>query len=180
MEPTYSITKSTVECYKIRHTKTFYWADITVDHNGGKGRISIASDFGDYQYYWGACGDSFKDFLCKIGIDYAASKFGADRWFDLEGTIRMYKSQILNDRRIDCIEEKQAREIFNAIKEIEENCGHSIDSFQYEAQQRDVFMRHWDYCPDVHYGISPQFRNFWKEIWPVFIQELKTELLVEA
>ncbi len=174
-EVNYTITKSTVECYKIRHTKSFYWADITVDHNGGTGRISIASDFGDYQYYWGACGDSFKKFLCKIGIHYAADKFGADRWVDVAKTLRMYKDQILNDRRIDCIEADKARKIFDAILTIEENASHTVESISYEMQQQEVFMEHWDYTPDICYSITPQFLNFWKEIWPVFIQQLQEE-----
>lgn len=179
MKTTYSITKSTVECYKIRHEKSFYWADITVDHNGGKGRISIASDFGSYQHYWGACGNSFKEFLCKIGIDYAADKFGADRWFDPELTIKSYKETVLDYRRTESIEAEQARKLFNEIKELEE-VGSSESEFCHVLQQQESLMKFFDWCPNLSKTISPQFRNFWKEIWPVFIQELKNETLVEA
>ena len=50
-----TVTKSTVEVYKIRSNE-FAWADITIDASGNKGRISIASDYGSWQNYWGACG----------------------------------------------------------------------------------------------------------------------------
>ncbi len=173
----YTITKSIVECYKIRKSESFYWADITVDHNGNTGRIQIASDFGDYQYYWGACGSSFKEFLCKIGIDYVASKFGADRWFDFDQTIKSYKNQVLHDRRSGYCNCDEARGIFDAIKTIETNSSNNIDSFVYEVQNNDVFMKFCDYQPDITYTISPQFKNFWNELWPIFIKELKNEIL---
>lgn len=44
MEKTeFTIEKSKVECYKIRHPESgMYWADITLDVMGTKGRISIS------------------------------------------------------------------------------------------------------------------------------------------
>lgn len=173
----YKITKSTVECYKIRQDKGFYWADIVVDHNGNKGRISIASDFGSYQYYWGACGSSFKEFLCGIGIDYAAAKFGAGRWFDLEKTIKMYKEGILEYRRMDRMDKDYARKLFNSIKKVHENCdGSGEETFYAEMQRHDELMKYYDWMPTVGYDITPQFKNFWKELWPVFVGELKNEI----
>lgn len=172
----YTIKKSTVECYKIRHIKNFYWADITVDASKGNGRIQIASDFGDYQHYWGACGDSFKEFLCKIGIDYAAAKFGADRWFDSDLTIKHYKQQVIELRRFDNFDADKAREVFNEIKRLEDSSSES--EFCMILQDQENLMRFHDHCPDLVRTISPQFKNFWKEIWPVFLQELKKEMVV--
>lgn len=173
----YTISKTTVECYKIRHPKSFYWADITVDHNGSKGRISIASDFGSYQNYWGACGCSFKEFLCKIGIHYAAEKFGADRWFDHDNTIRHFKEQILEYRRSASINAAGARKIFDEIKQLEGTSGES--EFCSTLQSLDNLMKFYDWCPALSYSITPQFHAFWKEVWPVFINELKGELKVK-
>jgi len=178
MSAGYTIVKSNVECYKVRHPKSFYWADITLDHNGNKGRISIASDFGDYQYYWGACGKPFKEFLCKIGIDYAAGKFGADRWFDLELTIKGYKETVLDYRRTESIEAYEARKLFDEIKQLEDSSSES--EFCNIIQHQENLMRFFDYCPNLSKSISPRFRNFWKEIWPVFIQEMKNEISVDA
>jgi hypothetical protein len=178
METNYTIAKSTVECYKVRHTKTFYWADITVDHNVGKGRISIASDFGTWSHYWGACGDSFKQFLCKIGIDYAADKFGADRWFDSELTIKHFKEQIIELRKSNDYEATTARVIFDEIKMLEDTSCEA--EFCQILQDQKNLMKFYDWCPSLVRTISPQFRNFWKEIWPVFTQQLKDEELVEA
>ncbi len=96
----YTFTKTIVECYKFRNPAGGY-ADITIDAIGTTGRISIASDWGDYQYYWSACGKPFKEFLSQLGIDYLAGKFGANKFFDLDTTIRLYKEQVRENFRKD-------------------------------------------------------------------------------
>ena len=82
MDTKFTTTRSTVECYKIRSDRGL-WADITIDANGKAGRVQIASDYGSWENYWGACGSEFKEFLCGLDIDYAAGKFGESKWFDL-------------------------------------------------------------------------------------------------
>lgn len=170
----YTITKSTVECYKIRHPKLLYWADITVDHNGSKGRIQIASDFGDYQYYWGACGCSFKEFLCKIGIDYAACKFGADRCFDSEATITSYKETIIQYRRCGNLSDVEARKLFNEIKNLEDTS--SENEFCAHLSHTNTLMDFFDWHPTLVRTITPQFKKFWNQIWPIFTTQLKNEI----
>ena len=55
MENQYTVTKTTVEKYTIRHSTGRYWADIVLDCGVNSGRIQVASDFGDWQYFFGAC-----------------------------------------------------------------------------------------------------------------------------
>lgn len=86
MEGKFSINKNTVEQYKIRHSSGSCWADIVLDSGDGCGRIQIASDFGDWQYYWGSCGCSFKKFLTEIDMGYFAGKVGESDWFDIDAT----------------------------------------------------------------------------------------------
>src|SRR5665648_835244 len=97
-EENFTIEKTTVECYKIRHKSGMYWADITIDSLGKQGRISISSDYGNYANFWGACGCEFKEFLTGLNLGYAAGKFGADRWFDLDATLKGYKRDLIEHR----------------------------------------------------------------------------------
>ena len=171
----YTITKSTVESYKIRHPSGMYWADITVDGEDRQVRIQIASDWGDYQYYWGACGPGFKVFLQEIDMYYAAGKFGADRWFDHDKTITNWKNNVIEYRRQGDLEEAEARDIYDEIKELEEEGDYNNDQmFISHAMTKDAMVEFFD-CDglcSVVYDITPQFRKFWATAWQVFLQEL--------
>jgi hypothetical protein len=170
----FTITKSHVESYKVRHSTGMYWADITIDSNDCKGRIQIASDFGDYQYYWGACGSPFKEFLLRIGIHYAAAKFGTDRWFDSDKTISDYKHAIRESRQCQSISREEARELYDELKNLAD-CIHEHEFVHIMWEQRKL-MNFFDNCPDLSRDISPQFKTFWKHVWPVFLNELRNEL----
>jgi hypothetical protein len=173
MEKTdYSIEKTTVECYKIRHYRGY--ADITVDSLGTKGRISISSDWGNYSYFWGACGCSFKQFLININIEYVADKFGADRWFDIESTIKFYKERVKESRSDGTISKEDAKDILFEINSLKE-CSNR-DEFMISISDCNKLMRFFDHCPEMINDISHQFKNFWKIIWPIFINQLKKEI----
>jgi hypothetical protein len=172
----YTVTKTTVECYKIRVDNEFDWADITIDANGTKGRISISSDFGSYANYWNACGIPFKDFLAKIGIDYAAGKFGADRWFDYEATINHYKEQVLEYRRSESLTALEARKAFNEIKLLTD-CTSETEFCSTLSGSCDALMKFYDYCPNLVRTITPQFKSLWTRIWPVLLREFEKEKL---
>ncbi len=169
--------KTTVECYKFRHESGMYWADITIDVTGDRsGRISIASDYGNYSNFWGACSSGFKQFLVDLNFQYAADKFGADRWFDLDLTLKGYKTRLLKNRIDETYTAEQASEIWDEIKELED-CS-SITEFEVRMWNQSKLMKMFDHCPDIDYGIKPQFKSFWNTIWPIFIKEIKSELLI--
>jgi hypothetical protein len=174
MEKQFTITKSTVECYKIRHESAMYWADITIDANGTTGRIQIASDYGSWQNYWGACGKSFKEFLCGLDKHYVAGKFGAGQWFDLEKTIRHFKRNILEYRRGEELSAEKARQIWDELKQ---NFDSNLSGFLQQLENNcEYTMNHFDWSPDLIYGIDPSFEKFWNELWPVFINTIREEL----
>ncbi len=168
------ITKTQVECYKIRYEKQDYWADITIDSGDNSGRLSISSDYGNWAYYWGSCGKSFKEFLISLNIHYCAGKFGCDRYFDSEATIKLYKRQILQERRIDCISQEEAREMFNEIKELDDCDDESY--FIHKMFESHKLMRYYDGCPDIVKIISPSFKRFWDKPWKDFVDQLKKEI----
>lgn len=168
----FTTTKTTVECYKIRGSRGL-WADITIDVNNEGGRIQIASDFGDWQNYWGSCGEQFKDFLIDLNIEYASGKFGADKWFDLEKTISCM-ARIISD----CADNKEQKaELFNELKELKDCSGK--EEFISVVQNCDKIMELNNYCPDMCYSIDPRFQRFWNELWPQFVNTLKEEVKYE-
>lgn len=173
----FSITKSTVESYKIRHKTGLYWADINIDAQGSRGRVQIASDYGNWQNFWGACGKGgFKLFLIQIDMHYAADKFGADRYFDVHKTLEGYRSTIIEHRKHDWINAETARSLFNECKELEDY--QHKEEFVMEVWQSKELLRFFE-TPDISYDISPQFKKFWKDVWPVFTNTLNEELSSE-
>jgi len=171
---TISIRKNTVEVYKIRNKTSLGWADITIDDNGNAGRISIASDYGSWQHYWGACGVPFKTFLDQIGIDYAACKFKADEYFDMDGSINEMKEIIIDCRKRESISETYARELFDKVKEIEDEQPSQVMYVSLLSQAVDL-LRFFDHSPPVRKIISPGFRRFWEEVWGPFMAHLTAE-----
>lgn len=173
--PSFTVTKSTVESYKIRFNKIGYWADINIDSGERSGRIQIASDFGDWQYYWGACGKSFKEFLTKLNIEYCADKFGCGRWFDHAKTITSWKEYLFEQRRNDYVSQKDARTIYEQIKELEDCDEQNV--FNALVWEKHELMELFDHNPDICHDVNPLFKRFWNEIWkPVFVEALKNEL----
>lgn len=165
---TYTITKSNVECYKIR-SNNHSWADITIDAKDNTGRIQIVSDFGDWQFFWGACGKPFKKFLQGLKIDYVANKFNANRWFDLNGTVKYLTS------RIEEYAENQAQKQALLIELYSiEDCSSEM-GFRQEIQNCSLLMKMENQFPVFQYGIHPGFKRFWDELWIIFLQELIIE-----
>lgn len=172
----FTIKKTQVECYKIRQETTIAsWADITIDSPGiGSGRIMIASDYGDWQNYWGAVGGSFKEFLTRIDKHYVAGKFGANRWFDQKATVKFMKKQIIDYRRDNDIDCEKARDMWNDLKELEEYDDPQV--FSIRAFDSEHLSYLFDCGPELFYDCTPGFNAFWEIVWPVFIDQLKQEI----
>ena len=174
------ITKETIQLYKIREVGEMGWADISIDEGEQCGRISIASDWGNWQYFWGACGCPFKEFLVhlKKDIHYTANKFGAANWFDLDKTIEQIKREILNYRRLHEITAEKARTLYVEIKEIESECTNSIHHFYAVFHASETLSAWYDEIP-THTGIEPSFKVFWEKAYLPFCDELQKELQKE-
>jgi hypothetical protein len=175
----YTITKSTVECYKIRHPSGMYWADITIDTVPGsrQGRIQIASDYGSYQCFWGACGPTFKDFLAHINIDYAASNFGATGWFDLNETIKGIRHLALEQKAF--IEKDEYKLIQSEIKDLSDYV-HEHEFINEYWNKKNLIKLYDGSYPDIVKGITPQFKKFWDTCWKVLLNEFEKEKVLET
>lgn len=172
MNPTYSISKTNVECYKVRSSKGYgEWADIVLDSNGNSGRIQIASDYGSWEHFWGSCGCPFKQFLIKLtnDINYAAGKFGEGKWFDHEATMLSLRDQIVEYTDDPVLIEEMLEEL-----EPLEDCT-EINTFVHLAWESEKLNKMWDSGPDISYGVNPSFKRFWERLWPTFVAELERE-----
>lgn len=154
-----------------------YWADITIDADGNTGRIQIASDYGDWQHYWVACGCPFKQFLTELGIDYVASKFGESDWFDSDKTITMYRQYIKENRRDNSLTAEEARSLRDDVEYLVRSGASKLSDFLHVMHgECHALMYQFNHQPDTIKTISPQFRMFWDNVWKFFITELKKEL----
>lgn len=169
------ITKSTVECYKIRELKEG-WANITIDDLGTSGRVQIASDFGDWQYYWSSCGCPFKEFLTRLNMDYVADKFREDEHVSIKKTINAYKSAVLECRRFDGMSKARARDIWRDITALAESWW-TPESFSVEIRDKEHLLEFYNWTPETCTDVSPLFKRFWNEIWVGFIDHLKAEII---
>ena len=171
----FTVAKSTVELYKIRHTSGCYWADITIDANGRTGRISIASDYGSWSNYWGACGKGFKSFLASINEGYVAEKFGAEPRIDVEASAKSWRNRILESRREEHITDEEARDAWDEIEGLA-MYGHSqVEAELLQSNHLIEFLREWADYDWFEYEPCPRFARFWKEIWPVLLAEFARE-----
>lgn len=170
MDGQFSITKSTVEQYKIRHTSGMYWADIVLDFGDGYGRVQIASDYGSWQNYWGACG-SFKEFLTGIDMYYFANKVGEANWFDIDATrAKMYRD-IKDARKCGEISAEKASDICTEVEDVFENSD-SKSSYEYFVFNSKII---WDFYQEpsaipLETSVSPQFKRFYNEAWQCFVE----------
>ena len=176
---TFSVTAEKVTCYKVRHSSGFYWADITARVGNHSIGLQISSDFGDWQYYWGATGDDVAAFIKRLGIDYVAHKFGADGQFDVDGTIKNLLEQLKEYFKYEDVKDAKVkdkrRECFEALKELGD-----IDTSQESLFQHMYFTSILGdvlgvECFDVRKRITPQFTGFWQHIWPVFVEAFASD-----
>ena len=168
--------KKNVEKYEIRIPETSsYWADIIVDDYGGEkyGRIYIISDYDSsgWSYFWSGCGVPFKQFLTQLDIEYTAGKFGQNKHFDLEKTLLAMEQDIDNAGLTP--EEKHRCQ--SEIRELKNSS--SNDEFIQLFYECAIDYKALVGYPTVCTGITPLFKRFWEEVWPVFIETIKAEIL---
>jgi hypothetical protein len=171
------VTKTTCELYKLRGLPHNGWADITIDAAEEHGRIQIASDWGNWSFFWSHCGGPFKDFLPGLDIGYVAGKFGANKWFDHEKSLRELKRDLLLGRRGEQgnpLSKEKARELWEEVDRLQDEGNET--AFGMRLYNNDDLFSRYDGCDfPIYYGIDPGFRNFWRDCWPVFLEYLKNE-----
>ena len=173
----FTTTKTMVEKYTIRHSTGKYWADIVLDCGVNSGRIQVASDFGDWQYFFGACGAGLKKFLIGLDLDYLAEKTGNDQYFDLKNTLATYRRDIDSDLKAGAIDADLAACLRDQVESLETIPDENENEFflKFRVDCPDL-LAYYNYIPATERIISPQFKAFWTNIWSVFVEHLKAEM----
>lgn len=155
------------------------------------GEILIHSSFGTWAYQWGNLGIPFRHFLLKANFDYVFTKFMGDdlQCFDGEARVRAVFKMILRYSRESYLTKDQARELWDEVRSV---------ASQAECDEREfgeamLHVRHQidDDNPMADYFSDPmewprltrddcQAVGFWRELWPHFVNHLRTEAQPEA
>lgn len=149
------------------------------------GEILIHSSFGSWSHSWSHLGRPFKAFLLKAERGYVASKFmGADAYkFDGKLTVSELRKRLLRWRQEGQLNKEDARQLWDYIEEREDELESSPNDFVGVMQEakselvNSVDMRYFVEEPWEHLATSLdiQFAGFWREVWPVFLEQLKAE-----
>ncbi|SFM09643.1 hypothetical protein [Pelosinus propionicus] len=175
----YTVKKSVCERYDLRFGD-FGWATFTIDENGGL--FNCQSDYGDYSYSWPRHGrKTFKHFLIEITRDYhyLLNKISDTTYFNFDKTISEWKKLIIEWRKDNGINKKQAREAFDDIVNIDDG---SADYVYMQLTESDMIR---EICPDAWevFDCVKEFpaaaMAFATEVMPMFSEILKQEIEVE-
>lgn len=189
-----SVTKdATAETYRIR-TARHEWATIVLfgwQATGNDstprecGEILVHSSFGSWANSWGHLGTPFKDFLLKAERGYVASKFmGADAYkFDGQLTVRELRLRLLRWRKEGKLNKDESRQLWDYVEEREVELESSTHDFVGVMQQaetelvatkavRRFVQEPWERLAT---SLDIQFAGFWREVWPVFLEQLNAE-----
>ena len=194
------VTKTTRECYEVRDGRRGGdWANITLAcwdsppqpgytrtsmYYGGE--IQIHSSFGSWGHSWSSCAVPFKRFLMGAEFDYVFTKFMGTKLdrFDGEASAREVLKWIIEDRRRNGMSKAEAREAWDAFDDVRSmaECGeHDFGtammdvarSLDWRHPMHDNFADPRGWPRATKYDVQAQ--GFWRQLWPLFIEALKTE-----
>lgn len=189
---------TSAETYRVR-TAGHEWATIVLfgwqgtgndDTPRECGEILINSGFGQWAFSWGHLGMPFKHFLLKAECHYVAGKFmGIDAYkFDGPLTLRELRKRLLRWRREGQLDKIEARTLWVYMAERDDELEISENNFVAVMQEaetelvatkavRRFVQEPWERLAS---SLDNQFAGFWREIWPVFLEQLRSEQGVTA
>lgn len=195
-----------MEVYRIRHQGEWAticvqgWQATGIDGTPREiGEILIYSSYGAWAYQWGHLALPFKQWLAKADEPgYIAGKFlGANAdVFDGEKSVRELRRSLLEHRRMGDLTKNDARAIWDFIEDHDDEMERSADLFcermfdcvnQADWPPRDGWYS--DAGPErgaryfleepwerICTSMDHEFAAFWRVIWPVFSEQLRSEL----
>lgn len=196
----YKLTKSVMERYDIRlqgeNRWRCAWATISISDDGV---FNAQTDCGNFNYYWGSPGKSFKEFLidvCSKDTSYLYRKLASSEregQIDVDKTIINMKATLIQNRLenrnrtpyvSDELSPEEARELWDALDCIQSNHSEiSPDAFSslfyYELpdkERRKVFSDEWWYDDILVYTEDRWAKTFCEVVAPVFAEILKGEI----
>jgi len=184
-----TVFKHQMDAYAIR--KNLEWATICVVEFPSRqgvygGEILIHSSFGSFGHSWNNLGEPFKWFLVNVDFSYLFGKFkGSDLFvYDGEKTFREILRRVLDNRLEKAISKSAARSLWDELQGEQERIESSAHDLVEVAREIRSFLEWdhsimrlldepWEYAAKKYDG---QCEGFWREIWPLFRNELQSEL----
>ncbi len=155
--------------YQVRPPNSTLWARIWITDDGC---ISILSDHGNYGYWFGQPGCEFRKFLCECDDDYLGKKFsGGRREFDLEDSVKHIRYMIRTWRRDGSIDKTTAAQEWELARD--------LDAVNITPEQWYFQTGFSDASEMLLYRVPIQLQMFLKHLWPLFIEQLRAELVSE-
>lgn len=155
------------------------WGIIIIDPRNGM--VLCYTDYGNYNYNWSHRGEqSIFQFIGKISFDYAMSKFlGAKQTVNVERTLLAFRKHVLEYRREESHTAEDAREMWDALNEAEDEGFHgsSLGHFLAASPIAENIDEWYDF---ICYEHPSEARGFWDHIWTplvAHIQENQLQLL---
>lgn len=157
--------------YYVRNSN-WGWGIIIIDPRNGL--VMCYTDYGNYNYAWPHHGEKYPlHFLQKISFDYAMTKFlGGRKEFDAERTALSMKRHVLEYRRDEAYTAEEAREMWDAIKEAEDEPG---EGFMYVIRDGAFAQHNADWWEMPVYRFPNDARGFWDHIWRPLMEHIKAE-----
>jgi hypothetical protein len=195
----YKLTKSVMERYDIRlqgeDRWRCAWATISISDDGV---FNAQTDCGNFNYYWGSPGKSFKEFLsdiCSKDTHYLYRKIARrerEGNIDVDKTIINMKKRVIESRREsglrwlckDDLTQEEARELWDALDciqsnhdEITSDAFSSLFYYELPSEERSkVFSDEWWYDDILVTTSDRGAKAFCEVVSPVFAEILKSEL----
>lgn len=151
------------------------------------GEILIYSSFGSWAHQWGHLGTPFRRWLLTADFGYVFTKFMGEKLsrFDGDASVREMFKTIATNRRERTLDAEQAREAWDLMERHRSQAEASEHDFGYamldiarylddEHPLHDTFSDPCGWPRSTHDDY--QAVGFWRDIWPVFINHLRTEL----
>jgi len=180
MERPLTFRHQMIEQYDVRVNGEY--AIICIDP---RGILLVESSYGSFNYWWGAAGSDFKQFLTELNPDYFFGKVRQgqqDHYFDRDETEKRIKERILEERRNKDISKDFARECWNDLHEdIREFYGDDKGTCNlFVSDLMDTYslsklFDDYDSVPIVT-GFPRECHHFWENVWCPFIEMLKDEI----
>lgn len=149
------------------------WARIWITDDGS---FTTISDYGNYGYWWSHPGCEFRKFLCDCDKHYLTTKLNGGRSeYDEEGTLKNVKEHIARLREEGDWTEAQAKQELHLLR-------------QY-SDISDLYSMHmWTTETKLEISTGELIRHrmpihvemFVERVWPLFVEQLKQELLIES
>ena len=157
--------------------------------NGGEYHqceLTIHSSFGNVGYYWNAMSTPAAMFFDRTESDYILGKLFGDKHqlFCGEQTVVNLKRQLFHDRRCGDLDGNTAREIYDALEELNDNASDAREMYEdmcFDAEFDDNRKSLLEWMPnpaDIPWGrrINGQALGLWS-LWPEFVKALNEEAL---